>query len=1258
MELNIFSIGKKIIVSVILMSLVFSGIALAEDVSKQPNIPQGGGLVAPDKEQLPEELREDDFRTMAMRVISYFLSFLGLVAVAVILYGGVLMVIAAGDDEQFGKGKTAVQYSLVGIIVILLAYSLVNWVLGVASFDSDDNNGRITAGSTNTQNIIKKSGNLEEEINKLKKLYQDMRTQMELLNGMDENTLDMLDNMGQDLIDLKDRSPSNYQSLFDQLTKEINELKGVGDQIINNNYSITKDNEMKIIEKVKKMKEEITLLEETLAQLPVMVASITATPNKGNSPLTVKLDGRGSYDPNNQTIPDSNYHWSYIDSDGALRVLPSRSIIETTFDTPSKYIIKLRVETSSLSNGQKSAIDGVAYYPINVDPPSAEVGIKINGKKVFDTIKISKTQAEDGVSFDPLDSNPGLGNRFIMYKWDFGDNIKEEYDSPFIVTHKYAEEGSYKVRLSIIDDKGETNTRNIVVQVQSLLADIDLNNESGTTLTSFIFDASNSTTDEGEVVEFEWKIIKKGEELLSSEEMRFNHQFDEPGDYEIRLKVKDTLGREDTVIKYLKVESQPPISFFVYDYISKNIPSSRVFDATGTLDRDSNDDLTYSWDFDGDGKYDITDTKEKIVAFRYTKTGKYGVTLLTKDSFGAEDKTTKYLEIDSILDIDFDTDMYAAHADTPIKFTAKSNNAESYFWDFGDKSIKQTEKRSVLKTFKTKGVFKVTLTAFDDNNNETKVTKEIYIGNKDEPMAVQKAIVSGRESKVLPDICGEDKDGILVTRNDNIMFDAGLSLNIDGTNKGLKYSWDFGDNDYSTNKRSIHNYKVLTYDDECNKVKLVVQDLVTGKTDKSSYLYVRVVNDPPMFSKFYARVPKEKQITPVDISLEIAGAHDFDGKVDKYRFWYYYPDTDEKYGVQIVDKPFTTITVMPRGYEGEENEVYFGAEVIDNDGGKTSNIDLGLTSLPLAVVTGSNLPPEVVLQSDKTTVNAGDSIRLYADAKDPQGSTLKNDDFAWDLDGDGRYDDTSSGPQITHTYQIPGEYEVRVKVTSNGLSTTVSHTIYVDKITDYPKAAYLYEVTGLDVLFDGANSMIDTTVKDNSIKYYWDFDLSTDSDGDGDPANDIDSTEMVTKYTYDKVGVYKVKLTVEDILKVMDTVIHEISVGEANRNLLERKSLDIESISHPMTVLSLNIKDSSIKIGESSIIEATVLNGDGSTYEKEVLFEVIEGTGEFLPDQVKAINSKAGTLFKSVEKGVIIIKVTAKDAFYGDISEEIIIDVK
>ena len=73
------------------------------------------------------------FRILAKRIVDYFLTFLGFIAVIMIIYGGILYVTAAGEQEKIDTAKKILMYAAIGIIVILLSFAIVNTIIGAGT---------------------------------------------------------------------------------------------------------------------------------------------------------------------------------------------------------------------------------------------------------------------------------------------------------------------------------------------------------------------------------------------------------------------------------------------------------------------------------------------------------------------------------------------------------------------------------------------------------------------------------------------------------------------------------------------------------------------------------------------------------------------------------------------------------------------------------------------------------------------------------------------------------------------------------------------------------------------------------------------------------------------------------------------------------------------------------------------------------------------------------------------------------------------
>ena len=65
------------------------------------------------------------------KVINTMLFIVGVLAVAMIIYSGIRYITAHGDKSQVESAKNTLIYSVVGLIVAILAYAIVNWVLNL-----------------------------------------------------------------------------------------------------------------------------------------------------------------------------------------------------------------------------------------------------------------------------------------------------------------------------------------------------------------------------------------------------------------------------------------------------------------------------------------------------------------------------------------------------------------------------------------------------------------------------------------------------------------------------------------------------------------------------------------------------------------------------------------------------------------------------------------------------------------------------------------------------------------------------------------------------------------------------------------------------------------------------------------------------------------------------------------------------------------------------------------------------------------------
>jgi glucose/arabinose dehydrogenase len=100
----------------------------------------------------------------------------------------------------------------------------------------------------------------------------------------------------------------------------------------------------------------------------------------------------------------------------------------------------------------------------------------------------------------------------------------------------------------------------------------------------------------------------------------------------------------------------------------------------------------------------------------------------------------------------------------------------------------------------------------------------------------------------------------------------------------------------------------------------------------------------------------------------------------------------------------------------------------------------------------ANQPPVAVGTANPTSGGAPLTVTFDGSgSSDPDGDPIT---YAWDLDGDGAYDD-STAPQPTHTYTQSGSFTVRLRVTDSAGASSISDPIVITAGNTPPTATIL-----------------------------------------------------------------------------------------------------------------------------------------------------------------------------------------------------------
>jgi hypothetical protein len=114
------------------MNLVFSFAAPALGASDVNDLwgGQGQKQYVQDNSGLPSGENANDPRKVAAQVIKIILGFLGILAVIIVLYAGFKWMTAGGNEEAVGEAKKMLTAGLIGLVIILSAYAIANFVIG------------------------------------------------------------------------------------------------------------------------------------------------------------------------------------------------------------------------------------------------------------------------------------------------------------------------------------------------------------------------------------------------------------------------------------------------------------------------------------------------------------------------------------------------------------------------------------------------------------------------------------------------------------------------------------------------------------------------------------------------------------------------------------------------------------------------------------------------------------------------------------------------------------------------------------------------------------------------------------------------------------------------------------------------------------------------------------------------------------------------------------------------------------------------
>lgn len=664
--------------------------------------------------------------------------------------------------------------------------------------------------------------------------------------------------------------------------------------------------------------------------------------------------------------------------------------------------------------------------------------------------------------------------------WDFGDGKTAMGQQ---VTHAFLRAGVYTVALRVRDDSGAPLNVDRDTMLVTINAAPIADAGPGQVVApdeEFVVSGRASVDPDGEVSQYLWTFP----DGTTQTGQRAAHSLSEPGLHRIRLRVADNFQgtpSEDEAEVLISVNA-PPVAVAGADRLIA--PGDTLqFDAGHSFDPDGQL-ASYRWVFDDLG----TPLDAMTVERAYLSPGVWSAQLVVTDNSGvlngtaSDDLTVRVNHPPVAVAGDaIETDRLYVSFDASGSKDA-DGDALIHQWDFGDGSAPVFGEQ-VTHVYARAGVFPVTLRVDDGTG----------LSNA---QAVDATTVTIKARPVAD--AGGNRD---VCSGEPILFDASASTDPDGGL--LLYEWDFGDQTGSDLINPTKTYELPGI----YPVTLSVRN--ESGTDHGTSLdrIAALVREGPIAAAGEDRTVCSNQLVRFDGSEST----DADGAVNAYAWTF--GDGGNGSGA-------TPVHIFTRPGD------YAVTLTITGDAqGACSPLDSDVANIRVVAA-----PSLSIVGSERAAV--GRPAGFSADIEQLGGAKLQS--LTWSF-SDG---ETATGQDVTHVFDVAGEYFVTLKAELTGgtegcnaleIRRKVLVNAAPEPVIDAPDRV----AVGQDVRFDAGKSVD----KDGAITYFgWAF-------GDGSTG-----TSVSTVHRFDTPGTYEVTLTAQDDSGVGNSsasVVHEITVHPA-----------------------------------------------------------------------------------------------------------------